>query len=612
MKICQQDPKGLDIQWASKILEVVKSQGDSFNAHEISELIRCYSDRKISVAVVGLNKRGKSTFCNAWLGRKDDLLAPIDWKPATCTISRFYQSTERSDADITYTLKNSSDVCQQTIPYEKIKSFAMEEFNQANDKNVECLSIYGQFDMDDNVVLLDLPGDDSIYAYHSQIVYHYLPHADVILFLSSATDPVTSSELKLLSKIKADQKIFFIINKADQCEPDELGQAISHNEKVLQNASISYVNRIYCISAKQVMESGKDDFDFKSLIDDIKTFLQEQKFDLQSKGFRRLVKEAASESLEKLELKDSARQLEKEELQKRIAGLKQDYAKIEAKLQTHLKKFSDEWEIMLVGFENKLPEIEKRSCQKVKEYISAISMFDFDKKTLESLPGPISKLMESELSIELVAMQEQIKNRLEQLDQSMKSIESFCSAQIYGYLQPVSSIDHHAGSFVAGGLMVGLGSTLATVATAPVAAFGSVPYIGAFLGGFGAVVTSPLMVLATPLFLGGALCLTFPVMGWLRGKKRQKNEILQQADNMVRQTFAAIRSQKIPLLKIQGENLVIRLKDSFTTEKKQILETLDEIEKQNNDSATEAKLLQQAKDESSLKLLTDLTREEAE
>ena len=123
MKVCQQDRKGSDIQWASKILEVVKSQGDEFAAREISELIQTYSERKINIAVVGLNKRGKSTFCNAWLGRKDDLLAPIDWKPATCTISKFYQSAERSDAEITYTQKNNSEIKRQVIPYEKIKSF---------------------------------------------------------------------------------------------------------------------------------------------------------------------------------------------------------------------------------------------------------------------------------------------------------------------------------------------------------------------------------------------------------------------------------------------------------------------------------------------------------
>ena len=160
--------------------------------------------------------------------------------------------------------------------------------------------------------------------------------------------------------------------------------------------------------------------------------------------------------------------------------------------------------------------------------------------------------------------------------------------------------------------MIGLGSTLATVATAPVAALGSVPYIGAFLGGIGAIVTSPLMLLATPLFLGGTLFLTFPVIGWVKGKKRQKNEILQQADNMVRQAFATIKTQKIPMLKMQGENLVIRLKDSFTTKKQQVLDNLAEIEKQKNDSASETKLLQQAKDESALTLLTDLTCEASE
>ena len=229
-----------EIVWANEIADFAKKHGDAAAAEEVKRLVAQFENRKIAVAVVGLNKRGKSTFCNAFLGRKDDHIAPIDWIPATGVISAFSNDSVREDATVVF-----EDGRQEVIPYERIKDYVLEKNNPENKKQVERVDVFGKFELDDDVILLDFPGDDALHVYHSQIIYQYLPRVDVVLFLSSATDPIQKSELDLLAKVRADdrRKIFFIINKVDECEDNELEEAKSHDAGVLQKAGIEHGDR---------------------------------------------------------------------------------------------------------------------------------------------------------------------------------------------------------------------------------------------------------------------------------------------------------------------------------------------------------------------------------
>ncbi len=350
--------KEADIAWARNIAKFAAEHDAPNAAAEIELAIKEYGNRKITVAVMGLNKRGKSTFCNALLGRKDDLLAPVDWMPATGVISTFTNSKEDACAFVRF-----EDGHQEKIAYEQIRNYVLEEKNQENRKKVERVDVVGAFGLDDEITLIDLPGDDSIHAYHAQIVYQYLPMADVVLFLSSATDPIHKSELDLLSKIAVNdrRKIFFIINKVDDCDEEELEQAKAHNADVLANAGIQYEKQFFCISALEIMQSGEDNYDFQRLLDAIKDFLNENKLALLSEGFRNVVRQAVSGLQIKMELYVEACQLNENELKQKIENLKSGYSHSKEVLEKGIDEFSANWEQMICSLEDQLPALEEET-----------------------------------------------------------------------------------------------------------------------------------------------------------------------------------------------------------------------------------------------------------
>ena len=560
-------PCETDVHWARKVADFAKQHGDDVALQEIECAIDAYSNRrKIMVAVAGLNKRGKSTFCNALLGRKDDVLAPVDWEPATGVISSFGNSDNKECAIVHF-----EDGHTQEINYEQIRDYVLEKQNPGNAKMVERVENLGHFDLDDDIILLDLPGDDSIHAYHSQIVYEYLPKADVVLFLSSASSPITAPELMLLSRVAENdrKKIFFIVNMADECDEEELEEAKEHNLGVLRNAEVHYENKLFCISAKQMMESGEDSFEFRELMDSIRTFLTENKLELQRNGFRNIVSNAVAGLFGKLETYSESRNLSETELEEKINALKDDHAHVEEMLKSGLDDFSRSWEAMVSALEQQLPVLEDETKTRVREYISNIPMLSFGKKTMEELPAKIMEIMELVLETPMASFKAEVDANLEKLDQKAKAVDKYLSDNVF-CVRHTSGINHHAGNVIAGGAFIGIGSALMSAATIPVG-WAGVPFVGWLFAGVGGILTAPLALLAAPLLFSGTLSLALPIFGWIRGKKRQKEEVIQSAENSITNAFCAMRTTKLPMLRQQGNMLVIKLRDSFTKQKEQIL-----------------------------------------
>ena len=564
-KMTLTDSKDKAIAWARNVADFARHRGHSFEADEIELAIKEYSERKLSIAIIGLNKRGKSTFCNGLLGRSDDSLAPVDWQPATGVVSSFSYSEDRACADVIF-----EDGRKEEIPYDRIRDFVLEKNNPQNGKNVELVKIYGKFALDKDFELLDLPGTDSICAYHTQIVYNYLPNADIVLFLSSATDPIRQGELDLLRKVRDDdrRKIFFVINKADECDSEELAQAREHDTGVLQNAHIDFSDRLYCISALQVLEKGTDDFEFDTLRETIHTFLKENKLKLQEEGFFRIVTGTVSGMLRDLELYVDSCKVSSEEIQKKIDELKEEDHHAKELLERGINVFSDNWEKMVSSLEARLPELEEETKKRVAAYIDAIPMMALSKKNVQELPGKITEIMEQVLEGTLASMEEQVKANLNELDQSVKSVDSYLSEHIFDIRYTSTTAPVTVGSVIAGGGFVGIGAALMNLAILP-AGLQSIPWIGGLLAGVGTAATAPLMALAAPLFLGGTLILALPVLGWVRSVKRKKEEIKESALNSIVRAFANIRATRLPMMRQQGTVLAVKLRQEFQDRIKQ-------------------------------------------
>ena len=66
------------IDWAKKIERIASQRCDTISVRTIQNQVEELESGRFMLAVLGKVKRGKSTFCNAYLGRQNDLVAPVE------------------------------------------------------------------------------------------------------------------------------------------------------------------------------------------------------------------------------------------------------------------------------------------------------------------------------------------------------------------------------------------------------------------------------------------------------------------------------------------------------------------------------------------------------
>ena len=585
------------IEWGRKVEDKLMVL-DEATAKAVKKEIDEFEQQKLNIAVVGLLKRGKSTFCNAFLGRKNDLIAPADRLPATGVISEFIQD-EREYAKVIF---NDGSSCE--ITYNDIRNYVTEDANPENRKNVKVVEVYGKFDLDNEVKLIDLPGDESIHAYHSEIVYNYLPMADVIIFLNSADDPISQRELDLLKKVQSNdyKKVFFVINKIDRCDPEDLDDAEKHNREAIARAGIKIENDIYRISAKNVFsKNGCSGFD--RLVSDIKTFLTNERINLRIESLCGRITALSQHVINDLQQQETFYQLNEAELTQKIVNLKENKATMRTELQKGLQDFSDSWDDMLAEFESSLPKIQSNVEEILVKEVEAIPALGLSKKKLEDMPNKIASTLEGEFKTSSNALQEKAVAALEKLEKSCPAISAFLADQNYN-ISVQSAGGPGTGSWVFT-IMSGTTAYITGSAISSAFAIGSswgagggplgatIAAIGKMLGvATGSIVTAilgPLFLVSTigvTVAFGGIIFSTF------RKKKLQKEQLIREIKSNIKNAIDDIRINRIPYLREQKEVLI-----------KEITKGFDNIAKKTNDNLREA--LEQKNNNSSARLLSE-------
>ena len=251
MNVTNSSDRNKRVEWSRQVRDVLQSRGDKTAADEIGHAINGFLGDRFVLAVLGKAKRGKSTLLNALLGRKDDLVAPIDKLPASSAISRL-RWAEAERATVAF-----RDGRREVIAFDRIREYVTEEHNRENFKGVDVLEIEGPFPgLDHDLELVDTPGAASIHEHHDAILHAFIPQADAVIFLVTARMPLDQDELELLQKVKTADigKVFFAINRVDQSNETDIQEAVSHNTQLLAQIGIR-VERMHCISAKRRMRA---------------------------------------------------------------------------------------------------------------------------------------------------------------------------------------------------------------------------------------------------------------------------------------------------------------------------------------------------------------------
>ncbi|MCG0278649.1 MAG: dynamin family protein [Thermanaeromonas sp.] len=85
------------------------------------------------------------------------------------------------------------------------------------------------------VVLIDTPGIGSTFQHNTETTLKFLPQCDAAVFLLSADPPLTQAELEFLQAVRSQiAHLFFILNKVDYLDTQEMSSLLHFVKKVLQ------------------------------------------------------------------------------------------------------------------------------------------------------------------------------------------------------------------------------------------------------------------------------------------------------------------------------------------------------------------------------------------
>jgi len=306
-----------------------------------------FSKGTFSLAVLGMVKRGKSTFCNALLGADCEKYAPVGKTPVSNAISVF----EKGEDSVSVEYMNGH---RETVTIKDIPQFITEEKNPGNRKNVSCLHIKSAFPrLPDGVSLVDTPGEGSFNAHHDDILYKYLPSVDAAIFLIDVYAPLTESELDFLKEIMGNdvKKLFFAMNRIDMADQDEIDAAIGQNLEALAGIGLS-VSKIYPISAKRALGGDWEASGLSALFREVEKFLSAEKFRIPRQRFMNRVVPVIAPLEEGINAEIAARTKTAEELQAEIAELTARGEALEKSQASEFEKLKLEWDAASVDFFN--------------------------------------------------------------------------------------------------------------------------------------------------------------------------------------------------------------------------------------------------------------------
>lgn len=202
-------------------------------------------------AIMGMFKRGKSSFVNTLLGM--DILPtsviPVTSIPTTikfgtnlsCTI-RFFN--RKPDLVVHDSVRKINTLLQEYVAEESnpVNKMCVEE------AVVQCPNAL----LENGTLLIDTPGFGSTHVHNTKTTVDLLKKCDAVLFLLSSDPPFTQTEVEFLKEVrKSIPRIFFILNKIDLLTVDELNKIDIFIKGILvNNLGFPAETKVFRVSAK--------------------------------------------------------------------------------------------------------------------------------------------------------------------------------------------------------------------------------------------------------------------------------------------------------------------------------------------------------------------------
>ncbi|MET3684434.1 GTPase SAR1 family protein [Alkalibacillus flavidus] len=369
------------------------ARGD--NLHNIKQVIK---DSSFHLSVVGDFSRGKSTFINAFIGQK---VLPAKMRPSTAFINRISYGDEESvtinqlDHQETY----SFDAFKKLIAPMAVDDEDDEEKIEDYKQELEKLQQITQADIYlplpphlNNVNIYDTPGMNDIYEKREQITKGFLPQSDAVIFLLSATNNLTQSEMEFLRQDilqRHIRKVFFVVNFKDrlQNESHDGERVLDYITKHLKGVDELLDVKIFLVSSLEALnikleEAGENvrrrkkvyntlgETGFVELEQELNNFFEyEQGLIKIDKPMRQFIEKLTTYSEKDLENEKLTLEQEKEKLIQAINLEEQQLKDLEKQFKQELKKYEERLKQSKGTVVQKRKELLRKLIEKVDHFI---------------------------------------------------------------------------------------------------------------------------------------------------------------------------------------------------------------------------------------------------
>ncbi len=371
----------LDASSARSLIErgiaVAEKYASDSEREMLSEVRRKLEENKFNLVVLGQFKRGKTTFVNSLLGER---LLPSAVLPLTSIVTLIEYAPEKG-VEVHFL-----DGRVERIGFEDIRLYVTEKENPKNEKGVKFVRVFHPAEiLKKGIILVDTPGVGSLYENNTDVTYGFLPRVDAAVFLLTVDPPLSKEEIAFLKDaVPHVERVFFVLNKVDYIDPEELQEVIGFIKENLSQL-LGFEAEVYPISAKMALEGrlkGDDELVEKSgvasLERELEDFLLKERALIVLRSSANKVLSLLSTYLFRVELELKTATTPLEELERRIERFRELKGNIEQEARDSEFLFRGEIET-LVKLVNM--DVERFQKQKIPQIFDELmKVFEDNKK----------------------------------------------------------------------------------------------------------------------------------------------------------------------------------------------------------------------------------------